>query len=263
MVIVKGATAVAAIFGFDNDTSYTPAFGTTSGVIDSAVTDLTTDGFKVGSDTTVNGIGATYHWMAFREESGYMKTGKYTGNGTDNRDITGLGFQPDIAITFCDSSYVYCEAYWRTSSNTSDSVSNFGSSGVSADKILGFVADGFRISDDNRVNRDNVPYRYVAFKLITGYSWTGTYTGDGNDDRSITGATAEPNLVWVGAQKSIRSRVFKTSSEDGDNSLLFSAIAESGSNVIQAFESTGFQVGTDNTVNESGTVYYWFAWKTR
>ena len=46
----------------------------------------------------------------------------------------------------------------------------------------------------------------------------------------------------------------------GEMTYLFSAFTNL-TNEIQAFESDGFQVGTTNRVNQSGTTYNWAAFR--
>ena len=46
-----------------------------------------TTGWVCGDDRTI-----------LKRTGAWMLTGTYTGDGTDNRPITGLGFQPDVVI---------------------------------------------------------------------------------------------------------------------------------------------------------------------
>ena len=46
----------------------------------------------------MNQNGVTYYWTAFLERPGQMKVGSYTGNGNDNRSLTGVGFQPGYVM---------------------------------------------------------------------------------------------------------------------------------------------------------------------
>ena len=53
-------------------------------------------GMTLGVDWEVNKASTTYYWFALKADTGVFAVGKYTGDGNDNRDITGLGFQPDV-----------------------------------------------------------------------------------------------------------------------------------------------------------------------
>ena len=59
---------------------------------------LGTDGFTVGNNVLVNRAGTTYHYVAWNEIPGKIDVGTYTGNGADNRNIAGVGFQPDFLM---------------------------------------------------------------------------------------------------------------------------------------------------------------------
>ena len=51
----------------------------------------------------VNASGITYHYVAWNEIAGKVDVGTYTGNAVDNRNIPGVGFQPDFVMVQTDS----------------------------------------------------------------------------------------------------------------------------------------------------------------
>ena len=59
-----------------------------------SITALGADGFTVGDSATVNANGITYHYVAINDVAGIADIGTYTGNNTDNRNITGVGLSP-------------------------------------------------------------------------------------------------------------------------------------------------------------------------
>jgi hypothetical protein len=85
----------------------------------------------------------------------------------------------------------------------------------------------------------------------------GTYVGNHNDSRSITGIGFEPLVVWV-KRAGTRASVWRPASLSGDASLSWSATAL-GSDRIQALEPDGFEVGTDQDVNTNNQTYYHLA----
>src|SRR3990167_1849479 len=53
---------------------------------------LTSDGFTVGDDATVNTNSTAYRYAAFKDNGANdFKVGTYTGNGSDGRNITEIG----------------------------------------------------------------------------------------------------------------------------------------------------------------------------
>ena len=66
---------------------------------DDAITALGATGFTVRTSANVNTNGRTYHYAAWKAVAGEMSVGSYVGNNADNRNITGVGFQPESVIT--------------------------------------------------------------------------------------------------------------------------------------------------------------------
>ena len=50
----------------------------------------------------MNANGVDYYWVAFQSAPGDMVVGSYTGNGTDNRTVGGLGFEPGYVMILPD-----------------------------------------------------------------------------------------------------------------------------------------------------------------
>lgn len=86
---------------------------------------------------------------------------------------------------------------------------------------------------------------------------TGTYTGDGNDNRSIAVAF-QADLVIVKGNNN-QSAVARSSPVTGDLSKPLTGAAGVAANLIQSIGATGFTVGTNAQVNENGTRYDWVA----
>ena len=55
-------------------------------------------GFTIGTNPAVNTNGAPFYWIALKAAPGELLVGSYTGDGTDSRSITGVGFQPDYVM---------------------------------------------------------------------------------------------------------------------------------------------------------------------
>lgn len=87
----------------------------------------------------------------------------------------------------------------------------------------------------------------------------GTYLGDGADDRSIAipywGSTTPSALFVRGEIQRARAR---TSGMAGDFTLGFESMLPT-TNIIQALQAGGFQVGSATQANKAGTRYYYLA----
>jgi len=95
------------------------------------------------------------------------------------------------------------------------------------------------------------------------YFNTVLYTGDGNDDRSITGVGFQPDFVWFKQRSAIRSHLLVDAIRGATQRLKSDTTGaeDNFADGCQAFESDGFQVGTNNTVNVSGGTYVTWNWK--
>ena len=73
---------------------------------------------------------------------------------------------------------------------------------------------------------------------------TGTYTGNGVDDRWINDPGFEPDLVIIKADAA-NAAVWRTSDMGVGESFWFSVYGGASGNRIQDFGANGFQVGTE------------------
>ena len=119
-------------------------------------------------DTTITQV-HTASVQAIENQGGialrsYIKTGTYTGNGADNRQITGFGFQPSfIIITRLEGGvgfqYVrYATDVEWTSIELADKV-------LTTDSIK-FISDGIEVNNsrgDDSHNRNGITYHYTAW----------------------------------------------------------------------------------------------------
>jgi hypothetical protein len=181
-------------------------------------------------------------------------TGTYTGDGNDDRTISGVGFQPDIVIVHSDD--IGEEASFRTADMPNGRSKNVTTgNSLGSNEIQSFTADGFVIGDDVDVNGNGETYYWVAMKAGANVEH-GTYTGDGNDNRNITSVGFQP--IWVITLGDGEDDFFRPGSYGGANSYSLDGTG-GASNRIQGVLSNGFQVGSNNDVNNNGVDYYWIA----
>src|SRR3954447_23935804 len=100
VLFIKGGSNVMQVGTVDmgstkmqNVTGSTPATGKLSS--------YDADGFTVASGATVNASGTTYHYLALGGTSD-IATGTYAGNAAGPRAITGVGFSPNLLMTWDD-----------------------------------------------------------------------------------------------------------------------------------------------------------------
>ena len=184
----------------------------------------------------------------------WLATGSYTGNGADNRNITGVGFQPDIVIVRYDDNTDGIIRTANMGAGLSKRITD--NTALQANFIQALLADGFQVGTAAHVNQSGLLYHWVAMKVGTNVQ-VGTYTGNGADNRNITGAGFQPEWALVMGDGAADS--FRPFALAGDNT--FDIIGTNAvANYIQAAAADGFQVGSDDNVNQSGRAYYWIAW---
>ena len=101
---------------------------------------------------------------------------------------------------------------------------------------------------------------YTTINNPTDYFNTILYTGNGTDDRSISGVGFQPDWLWIKERDQTREHIITTSSWGSTNYVSANAASgiSAGANIVQAFESDGFQLGTDAGVNlNTGTYVAW------
>lgn len=212
---------------------------------------LDSDGFTVGSDNKVNRSGKDYYWVAMKAGSD-LSVGTYVGDGSDDRSITGVGFQSVWVITMGDGD----KAIFRPASLTGDNSYRITDQGKRTDHIQALEAGGFQIGRNNEVNRSGTTFHYIAWAPSSQVVQS-SYTGDGNDDRSITGIGFQPEMIWVKRDDNKHS-VWRPASISGDNTLYWRN-SDADADRIQALESDGFQVGKNDDVNKNNKTYHYLA----
>jgi hypothetical protein len=182
-----------------------------------------------------------------------VASGGYTGNGADNRAITGVGFQPSaVIVKSADNSGV---AEMRTSTMTGDNTKPLsGGTALTADLIQSLDSDGFTIGTSNAVNRNTRSYTWVAFKSYPGHMSLGTYTGNGTS-QSVSGVGFSPEYVMM-----LPANNQRATQRMSGMTATYQFDADAGiATGITSLDSNGFSVGNNNKVNQSGVTYHYVA----
>lgn len=103
--------------------------------------------------------GVTFGAMSQTTALCRMATGSYTGNGADNRAMTGVGFQPKELHIMCSA---YGEAFRRVGM-TGDVTRIMGGTSFIADNIQSIDSDGFTLGTGGSANGSGHTYYWIAF----------------------------------------------------------------------------------------------------
>lgn len=267
MVMAKRSTAVAAHFRTASMSANRTEFFTTTAANTAGayIASMSATGFNVG--TTDNTNGGTFYYVAFRAGGNNFEEGTYSGNGTDARSITGVGFQPDMVVI----------------KNSTSGTTNSRRSVMSGDKHFGdlasYVSDavadatnmveeiesnGFQVGTGANTNENGSTMYWFAFGGVPPMAGSGTftmaqgsYTGSGAT-RSITGISFAPDLVII-KDNAANYAVFRVRQMTGDATAYLANAAVDFTGGITALNSNGFSLGTNATVNTNGNTYHWQA----
>lgn len=193
-----------------------------------------------------------------------VQTGYYIGDGTDNRAITGVGFQPEMVLIKDDGLEGDNGVLYKTSSMASELTLSIAETDASltTNHIQSFNSDGFTVGNDADTNTDNSHYFWVAFAgsdcTASGTFCVGSYTGNGTSQSVNTGF--QPDFVGV-KRDGASLGIFKTVAHSGTVSSYFSATADLASGGISSLDASGFTVGSNASANTSSNTYYFFAFK--
>jgi hypothetical protein len=265
-VIIKANTAAGQTVWKTNSMAATNTAYLSATANDTAsMITLDSDGFTLSNSAQVNTANVRYIWTAFAgsdcSASGTICIGAYTGNGAASRKIT-TGFQP--AYTMVKRSTNIAGSF-RTTPMASNLGQYFATTAQVTNGTLFSTldADGFTVGSINNTNTGT--YYYMALKATTGLMAVGSYTGDGTDNRSITGygSGSTPNFVIIKNATSLttasRNAIMGNTNSDGDHASYIASATANVVNGLQKLQDNGFQVGALANANESSQTIYWAA----
>ena len=214
--------------------------------------------FIVTNDARVNANGTAYHYIAWNEVAGVMDVGTYDGNGDDPRTVA-VGFEPEYVFVKQDGGISAVHHPASVGAAVDDTL-YFTATANAANRIQALVEGGFEVGGNSETNQNSRTYNYVAWRRVVKQTevLSGSYVGDGTDNRQITGLGFSPDLVIVKGETA-QNAVLRSYASTGDLSkdLIDGTI---GADRIQSLDPEGFTIGTDARVNSTGVTYHWVAW---
>lgn len=238
----------------------------TAAFLTDAITSIDADGFTIGTNTSVNNSGTTYYWMACVQGTDFQ-VGSYTGDDvwpTRNVTVGSGAWRADFVIVVPDVWASSPPTYFLFNDGAGWMQSGFP---TSTSLIYGTQStDGFNVNGvtgPNVLNKSGKTYYYAAWNAFSGGMCANKYTGNGTDNRNVTGCLDfDPVCVITNNFAVASTKYIRTKNITADYYLPLNAAAGE-SNGIQTFSTSGgnyFQVGsTFGSANVSGTVYYYAA----
>ncbi len=118
---------------------------------------FTSDGFT--SNWRTDGSN-TYYWVAVDEGASGFETNEFTGNATDDREITAPGFQPEFVMLIGNGGN---DPQFRLGNMAIDQSMGFAASGLANNGIQLTTPTGFQIGDDSKVNGSSTKTTWLAY----------------------------------------------------------------------------------------------------
>lgn len=239
---------------------------TTAPTAGTFIRSLTATGFTAGSAINENNV--PHYYIVFGA-TGNFKEGTYTGTGTDNVSISGLGFKP--ASVFIKNTTSATTASRRALLSTSyhhGDLASYPGEAV-ANTVNGIQAletDGFQRGSLANSNENGGTFYWFAFGTEPSPSASGThtfnqgtYTGTGSAF-SITGVGFSPDLVIIRASGTASpGLVARIKLQNSDITYPMGLAIAPYTGAITSLDAGGFTLGTHASVNSLGEEYTWMA----
>lgn len=256
-VLVRGVqTEFGAVATSTMGTGLSKLIGDANTLVADAVTAISADGFTAGPAPEVNADGILFHWVAFAagEE---VAIGSYVGDGSNGRLIGNLGMQPHYVMVFPGPSE---QSTQRFASQPPGESLEFKSGGVATKRILAFESTGFRIGNDNSVNKDAETFHYIAWDGALGNVRIGSYLGDGVPSRAIDSVVFQPESLLLRTEGGESADLLRSDTMSGALCLPLDD-KDPVLTGITALTPAGFAISDDDGANRSGRTFHYAAFR--
>ncbi len=203
-------------------------------------------GIRIDANADVNAVGVNYDVVGVRDSIDGIKILQYTGNGVDDRDVTGVGFDPEYVIVVQVSASN--DANVKAPNFTALTSGSLKSGSSSTVKIKTLIADGFRIGTSGKVNTNGAIYEAICFKSFDGPEGKvkiQQYVGNGVDNTAVAGVGFRAKFILVSShvdQNAHKSENMGAFAKRHNTPTL-------DSDMIKSFDADGFTLGTHGSVN--------------
>ena len=243
--------------------------------------DLTSTGFTLTSDATLNQSSNTFIYVAIRRGPMITPTAGtqvfFPDLITANQSgitATGIGFSPDVIINLVRSNANYGQQVCSRITGPTKQIFTNGTSAeatTNGTALVSFDMDGYTLGADTAGNGWN---RYTGdtsvkhcFKRAPGFFDVVAYTGDGGSNRAVThNLGVAPEFIAIRCRSNGDN--FRVTTTDAfPDGLIFNSggslqTGVSAFNGVSTPNATNFYVANDGEVNGSGRTYIAFLFAT-
>ena len=194
---------------------------------------LVPGGFELGTGGDVNAAATAYHWVAVKNTPGRFNSGLYKGDINDNRNILGVGFQPNYVIVRMTTSVQAAVA--RPEPLTGDQSYFFTNAAAASNKIQALLPDGFQVGYGANVNAGPAhDHMWAAFGGTVNYRSIGTapdYTAGSLSATAGSPLVTGSGTAWVTANRGRGDRMLI----DGTNYTILGVDSQAQLRLTTAF----------------------------
>lgn len=233
---------------------------TQNGVPSNVIT-LTSTGFTLNTTgTDYNQNTSHYSWAAWARDTTCCDTFSYTGDGTNNRNVGSLAFQPDVAMYFSSAS-ARQPIWWTATSATKSCYWGNGAAQQApfTNGIVGATSSGLTVSAT--CNPNTAACHVVAFKTTASdvpMSQVG-YTGNATNGHTVAhGLSSTPAVAIVQSYSSNQNTVWRTVFDASTANAYQFFQASPTTNILTNLDATNLTLGTDARSNASAVTYMSF-----
>ena len=243
--------------------------------------DLTSTGFTLTSDATLNQSSNTFIYVAIRRGPMITPTAGtqvfFPDLITANQSgitATGIGFSPDVIINLVRSNANYGQQVCSRITGPTKQIFTNGTSAeatTNGTALVSFDMDGYTLGADTAGTGWNAYTNYTSvkhcFKRAPGFFDVVAYTGDGGSNRAVThNLGVAPEFIAIRCRSNGDN--FRVTTTDAfPDGLIFNSggslqTGVSAFNGVSTPNATNFYVANDGEVNGSGRTYISFLFAT-
>lgn len=164
VVFVQKVAASAAQMMVNTTGTDLTCYMTAAGCNGDRIQSFHANGFNVGGNAQANQSTNTFYYLTIKAVSGSTASGSYTGNTSDNRQITTLGFKPEFMFIKGNSATVTaCGRFKDHSGDDSIITTNIASA---VNQIQNFLSNGFEVGTAACTNENTITMYWYAIKEL-------------------------------------------------------------------------------------------------
>jgi hypothetical protein len=141
-----------------------------------SIESLTADGFTLGTASAINQNTSPFLYIAMKSLAGRLELSTFTGNSTDNRQITTGFSSPEMVWVDRVQVSTNSPAWMNTTFKNTDESIGHANEAMQANTIQALNSTGFIVGDDASVNNTSDTYLTWVFKSGTAPTGGGAVT---------------------------------------------------------------------------------------